>query len=70
MNRRQRRAAKLKPQQAKDRDAAIDLAMQCLASATKTATGATLLLPSGETIYLDAADARGMVGAWPTRGRA
>ncbi len=46
-----------------DRGAIIARAMQMLAGAGDTCTGATVILPDGTSLYLPAADARAMRGA-------
>jgi hypothetical protein len=53
-----------------ERTETLQLAYAMLACAGPTATGATLILPSGERLYIDADDARAMAGNVPARGRA
>lgn len=61
MNRARRRAEAAKAHTAAARHEIVRHALACLASNTDpTVTGATLMLPSGETLYLDAAMARSM----------
>ena len=71
MNRHERRAAAAQRRRLLDRSDAIALTMDYLAHfAADTATGATLIMASGETLYIDADDARAMAGTTPARGRA
>lgn len=74
MNRHQRRAAAAS-RAAKTRHAAVSDALDCLtaaAMADPTVTGATLLLPNGETLHLsaDTARARATSSSSDTAGRA
>jgi hypothetical protein len=69
MNRHQRRAATAQSQKTHERAAAIRLAMAALAKAGPTATGATLMLPDGEVLHLNAADAHALAGRLPGKGR-
>jgi len=58
MNRQQRRAAAAERRKAERRDDAIALAHQIVAETAahdETLAGATLILPDGESFYIDAA---------------
>lgn len=73
MNRHQRRAAASRA--AKTRHAAVSNALTCLTAAAiadPTVTGATLMLPDGETLHLSADTARAMAMGLPNNaaGRA
>lgn len=72
MNRHQRRAAAARARRAAQPDRAklIRQTLAVLAASGPSATGATLILPDGEVLHLDAMDARVMAGDAPARGRA
>lgn len=72
MNRHQRRAAAAKAAQGgkPDRAELIRCVLAVLAASGPSATGATLILPDGEVLHLDVADARAMTGQAPARGHA
>ena len=69
MNRHQRRAAAVlhqyREEQAQARGELIALAMKVLANSGPTATGATMMLPDGEVLHLDADHARAMASTGP-----
>lgn len=65
MNRHARRATAARDRKA-DRAEMIRLALDYLANvAAPTASGATLMLPDGSTLYLSADDARALHGGAP-----
>jgi hypothetical protein len=71
MNRHERRAAEVRQRKAVGRAEAIRLTNEYLAhQAAATVTGATLILPDGDRLFLSANDARTMAGRLPARGRA
>ena len=68
-NRRQRRAEIARLRKAAERHDAIRFTCSYLATAAGlTAAGATLMLPSGETLYISAKAARAMTGKAPAGG--
>ena len=69
MNRHERRARQAAGKSAAKREASIRATLDYLANvAGPTATGATLFLPNGEVLYLDATTARELAGK-PAGGR-
>jgi len=72
MNRQQRRAQARKPARksvAFDRTEAIEAALAYIAT-SPTAIGATMVMPTGETLYISAAQARAWASAPSRKGDA
>ena len=71
MNRTARRAAAAEERKQSERDDLIKLAHAALAASDDpTVTGGTLILPTGEVVFISADDARALTGHGPARGRA